>query len=394
MGPRARHLRRSRSRGGKPKRVAKIGSQPHFGRDGDRIFFVGRWRGGQASAQIGLARPATDEVTHLISAQCRRFPFRPTSSSSPGPSATRPMSCRSSAPAARSRSGPKARRCRSRGSAPTPATGSTGRATAASFTGARAPTCTSRRLAGPGAFAGGKTGQGAGRRASRLHRAAGPADRPHRAHQRAHRHHASGDEVIENGTVVINGDRIEAVGPARRSRSLPERGPIDVTGKTIIPGLIDAHWHGSHGLGPGRPRAELVPRSSLALRRDHGPRPVQRHVRSVRRERISESRARSSARASFRPAPSSMARRRRSRSRSRRSTMRARTCAGCKAVGRLVGQKLQPAAPRAAPDDHRGGARTGHGSRARRRVAVRDEHDHDRRRPHDHRTFASGRENL
>lgn len=49
--------------------------------------------------------------------------------------------------------------------------------------------------------------------------------------------------VIENGTVVIDGNRITAVGPSS-SVSVPSGAKrVDVAGKTIIPGLIDAHAH-------------------------------------------------------------------------------------------------------------------------------------------------------
>lgn len=53
-----------------------------------------------------------------------------------------------------------------------------------------------------------------------------------------------GNEVIEGGTVLVNGNKIEAVG---RNVEVP-RGTkiIDATGKTIMPGMIDAHAHGSH----------------------------------------------------------------------------------------------------------------------------------------------------
>lgn len=54
-----------------------------------------------------------------------------------------------------------------------------------------------------------------------------------------------GGEVIENGTIVLNGNRIEAVGAGV---AVPAGATvIDASGKTIIPGLIDAHWHGSMG---------------------------------------------------------------------------------------------------------------------------------------------------
>jgi imidazolonepropionase-like amidohydrolase len=56
-----------------------------------------------------------------------------------------------------------------------------------------------------------------------------------------------GGEVIENGTILIDGDRISAVGPTAAISYPAGTRTIDVTGKTIIPGLIDAHWHGSMG---------------------------------------------------------------------------------------------------------------------------------------------------
>ncbi len=54
-----------------------------------------------------------------------------------------------------------------------------------------------------------------------------------------------GTEVIENGVVLTDGKHIEAVGTAQQV-SIPKGAEvIDVTGKTIIPGLVDAHAHGS-----------------------------------------------------------------------------------------------------------------------------------------------------
>lgn len=52
-----------------------------------------------------------------------------------------------------------------------------------------------------------------------------------------------GDEVIEDADLVVRGHRIEAVG-ARGSVSVPEGADIvDVSGRTIIPGLVDTHAH-------------------------------------------------------------------------------------------------------------------------------------------------------
>ena len=54
---------------------------------------------------------------------------------------------------------------------------------------------------------------------------------------------AGAPAVIENGTVIVEGHRIREVGPANRVRVPADARRIDVKGKTIIPGLIDAHAH-------------------------------------------------------------------------------------------------------------------------------------------------------
>ena len=51
------------------------------------------------------------------------------------------------------------------------------------------------------------------------------------------------DGVIENGTIVVENNRITAVGPSASVRVPSGAKRIDATGKTIIPGLIDAHAH-------------------------------------------------------------------------------------------------------------------------------------------------------
>ena len=53
----------------------------------------------------------------------------------------------------------------------------------------------------------------------------------------------NGDEVIENGDVVVAGNRIVAVGAAG-TVEVPEGAQrIDMSGKTIIPGFVDTHAH-------------------------------------------------------------------------------------------------------------------------------------------------------
>ena len=66
----------------------------------------------------------------------------------------------------------------------------------------------------------------------------------------------SPDEVIENGVIVVDGNRIVAIGAAGNVAIPAEAKRFDATGKTIIPGLIDAHWHGAMG------EAEVIPQQS------------------------------------------------------------------------------------------------------------------------------------
>jgi imidazolonepropionase-like amidohydrolase/Tol biopolymer transport system component len=62
--------------------------------------------------------------------------------------------------------------------------------------------------------------------------------------------------AIDDGVIVIRGDRIVAVGP-RASVQVPAGAKtVDLAGKTIIPGLVDAHAHGPQG------EDELVPQQN------------------------------------------------------------------------------------------------------------------------------------
>jgi imidazolonepropionase-like amidohydrolase len=55
-------------------------------------------------------------------------------------------------------------------------------------------------------------------------------------------------KVIDNATVVITGNKITAVGPA--STSVPAGATrVDVKGKTLLPGLINAHGHVGNTVG-------------------------------------------------------------------------------------------------------------------------------------------------
>lgn len=72
-------------------------------------------------------------------------------------------------------------------------------------------------------------------------------------------------EVIENGVVLINGNKIEAVGKAGDIELPKGTQIIDAKGKTIIPGLIDTHAHGSQGTGEIIPQQNWSQYSNLAF---------------------------------------------------------------------------------------------------------------------------------
>ena len=71
-----------------------------------------------------------------------------------------------------------------------------------------------------------------------------------------------GAGVIDNAIIVINGDRISAVGPAGETAIPNGATVIDLTGKTIMPGLVDAHAHGPYGTG------DLIPQQNWSLMQD------------------------------------------------------------------------------------------------------------------------------
>lgn len=63
----------------------------------------------------------------------------------------------------------------------------------------------------------------------------------------------NGDEVIPNATIVVDGNRITAIGPSSQVSVPADARRIDVAGKYIMPGIVDAHAHvfpGSSGITP------------------------------------------------------------------------------------------------------------------------------------------------
>jgi imidazolonepropionase-like amidohydrolase len=75
----------------------------------------------------------------------------------------------------------------------------------------------------------------------------------------------AGQRVIENGVLLVDGNRIAMLGSAAEV-DIPEGTPeVDLGGKTIIPGLIDAHAHGPQGESEVIPQQNWLNLASLAL---------------------------------------------------------------------------------------------------------------------------------
>jgi len=57
----------------------------------------------------------------------------------------------------------------------------------------------------------------------------------------------NGDQVIENGVIVVTNNRIAAVGAANAVQIPADAQRLDLAGKTVMPGIIDIHAHGPQG---------------------------------------------------------------------------------------------------------------------------------------------------
>ncbi len=68
--------------------------------------------------------------------------------------------------------------------------------------------------------------------------------------------------MIENGVIVIEGDRIAAIGAAGDVTIPSGATMVDASGKVVMPGFVDAHHHGPHGTG------DLVPQQNWSLVQD------------------------------------------------------------------------------------------------------------------------------
>lgn len=72
-------------------------------------------------------------------------------------------------------------------------------------------------------------------------------------------------DVIQEGVVLVRDNHIEAVGPVGQVDIPGGAQRVDVSGKTLIPGLIDAHAHGSQGEDELVPQQNWINLAGLAL---------------------------------------------------------------------------------------------------------------------------------
>jgi Tol biopolymer transport system component/imidazolonepropionase-like amidohydrolase len=74
-----------------------------------------------------------------------------------------------------------------------------------------------------------------------------------------------GDEVLEDGTLLVEGNRIQAVGQ-RSAIAVPAGARIvDCSGLTLMPGIIDVHAHGGQAAGSITPQRNWIDYANLAF---------------------------------------------------------------------------------------------------------------------------------
>ena len=72
-------------------------------------------------------------------------------------------------------------------------------------------------------------------------------------------------QVIENGTILVRDNRIVAVGASGAVEIPADAQRLDLAGRTVLPGIIDAHAHGPQGVNDLVPRQNWSTLAHLAL---------------------------------------------------------------------------------------------------------------------------------
>ncbi|WP_219893735.1 amidohydrolase family protein [Aquisediminimonas profunda] len=71
--------------------------------------------------------------------------------------------------------------------------------------------------------------------------------------------------MIDDGVILVEHDRIKAIGKRGEVNVPPGTPTLDVKGKTIMPGLVDAHAHGPYGIDELTPQQNWTDMVNLAL---------------------------------------------------------------------------------------------------------------------------------
>ena len=251
----------SLTKGAKPKRLSKTGTLPQFGKDSERVFFVDTDSdSNQLFKSVSVA--GADPITHLKATNATEFALSPDEKfigwTERYQAFVEPFvrSGRSVDIAADGKALPQSRISTDAGDyLHWSGDGST-------LYWTQGPDLFARRLY-LAAFDGAKTGP-----VPPIAHLGFVAAEPHPsgsiALTNARIVTMNGDQVIEGGTIVVNGGRIAAVGPAASVAVPAGARVIDVAGKTVLPGFIDAHWHGPHASDQIVPDQDWVYYNSLA----------------------------------------------------------------------------------------------------------------------------------
>ncbi len=76
---------------------------------------------------------------------------------------------------------------------------------------------------------------------------------------------AGTEEILEDGVVVVEGNRVGVVGVRGEVEIPADAHVVDASGRTIVPGFIDAHAHGGHGREQILPEQNWMQYSNLAF---------------------------------------------------------------------------------------------------------------------------------
>ncbi len=247
------------ARGGEPEHIRKSGSNPHFGADNDRVYFTGRKDKKLALMSTNLA--GDDERAHTSSTLAQSFFMSPNGKTI----AFRENYNLFVMPALRGpqnvATGPKAK------SLPVKKVSTNG-ATYPSWSNGGDTLSWSL---GPKVYqaniaAAMKDSTDAAKRVAKIspvHQADKPTGTTAIINARIITMADKDGGVIESGTIIITGDRIDAIGG---NVPVPSGANIfDARGKTIMPGFIDAHAHGPQGVGELTPEQNWSAIGHLAL---------------------------------------------------------------------------------------------------------------------------------